>query len=70
MRNPVCNLATMVTISDIPDWCFVEAFGCEVRYMCGVPGKVLRSAQFANICCGKAVHGILILRWARCKPSA
>ncbi|KAF5778995.1 putative acylaminoacyl-peptidase transcription factor WD40-like family [Helianthus annuus] len=26
-RNPVCNLALMVGTSDIPDWCFVEAFG-------------------------------------------
>ncbi|KAK3242194.1 hypothetical protein CYMTET_48100 [Cymbomonas tetramitiformis] len=27
MRNPVCNLVQMVGISDIPDWCFVEAYG-------------------------------------------
>ncbi|KAI3844358.1 hypothetical protein MKX03_021532 [Papaver bracteatum] len=26
-RNPVCNLALMVGTSDIPDWCFVEAYG-------------------------------------------
>ncbi|KFK39589.1 hypothetical protein AALP_AA3G264000 [Arabis alpina] len=26
-RNPVCNLALMVGISDIPDWCFFEAYG-------------------------------------------
>ncbi|KAK1439527.1 hypothetical protein QVD17_05347 [Tagetes erecta] len=26
-RNPVCNLALMVSTSDIPDWCFVETFG-------------------------------------------
>ncbi|KAL1192700.1 Acylamino-acid-releasing enzyme [Cardamine amara subsp. amara] len=26
-RNPVCNLASMVGISDIPDWCFFEAYG-------------------------------------------
>ncbi|XP_019059085.1 PREDICTED: acylamino-acid-releasing enzyme isoform X2 [Tarenaya hassleriana] len=26
-RNPVCNIASMVGISDIPDWCFFEAYG-------------------------------------------
>ncbi|XP_042030975.1 acylamino-acid-releasing enzyme-like isoform X2 [Salvia splendens] len=26
-RNPVCNLALMVGTSDIPDWCFFEAYG-------------------------------------------
>ncbi|CAH9104025.1 unnamed protein product [Cuscuta europaea] len=28
-RNPVCNLALMVGTTDIPDWCYVEAFGRE-----------------------------------------
>nr|XP_043633501.1 acylamino-acid-releasing enzyme isoform X2 [Erigeron canadensis] len=28
-RNPVCNLGLMAGTSDIPDWCFVEAFGNE-----------------------------------------
>lgn len=28
-RNPVCNLALMVGTSDIPEWCFVEAYGIE-----------------------------------------
>ncbi|KAI3469675.1 hypothetical protein Pfo_026338 [Paulownia fortunei] len=28
-RNPVCNLALMVGTSDIPDWCFFEAYGSE-----------------------------------------
>ncbi|XP_038723947.1 acylamino-acid-releasing enzyme isoform X2 [Tripterygium wilfordii] len=28
-RNPVCNLASMVGISDIPDWCYVETYGRE-----------------------------------------
>eukprot|EP00592_Proboscia_alata_P026986 CAMPEP_0194445240 /NCGR_PEP_ID=MMETSP0176-20130528/127743_1 /TAXON_ID=216777 /ORGANISM="Proboscia alata, Strain PI-D3" /LENGTH=986 /DNA_ID=CAMNT_0039271763 /DNA_START=29 /DNA_END=2989 /DNA_ORIENTATION=+ len=27
MRNPVTNIATMVTATDIPDWCYVETFG-------------------------------------------
>ncbi|XP_010440446.1 PREDICTED: acylamino-acid-releasing enzyme-like [Camelina sativa] len=31
-RNPVCNLASMVGITDIPDWCFVEAYGDQTHY--------------------------------------
>ena len=27
LRSPVCNLASNVGITDIPDWCYVEAFG-------------------------------------------
>ncbi|XP_022760213.1 acylamino-acid-releasing enzyme isoform X2 [Durio zibethinus] len=26
-RNPACNLSSMVGITDIPDWCYVEAYG-------------------------------------------
>ena len=26
-RNPVCNIASMVGVTDIPDWCFYEALG-------------------------------------------
>lgn len=29
LRNPVCNVSSMVGITDIPDWCYVEAFGKE-----------------------------------------
>lgn len=28
-RNPVCNLALMVGTTDIPDWCYVEAYGSK-----------------------------------------
>ncbi len=31
MRNPVTNIAAMVGLSDIPDWCYVEVMGSEVR---------------------------------------
>lgn len=27
LRNPVCSLPAMVGMTDIPDWCYVEAFG-------------------------------------------
>ena len=27
MRNPVTNIASMLTSTDIPDWCYVEALG-------------------------------------------
>lgn len=26
-RNPVMNIASMVTATDIPDWCYIEALG-------------------------------------------
>ena len=28
VRNPVTNIAAMVTTTDIPDWCYTEALGC------------------------------------------
>jgi acylaminoacyl-peptidase len=28
LRNPVINIPSMLTATDIPDWCFVEVFGC------------------------------------------
>lgn len=28
-RNPVVNIASMLSISDIPDWCLVEALGAD-----------------------------------------
>eukprot|EP00941_MAST-03F_sp_MAST-3F-sp1_P002397 g2397.t1 len=31
LRNPVCNIANMVGVSDIPDWCYVEA-GIEYNF--------------------------------------
>ncbi|KAM3356455.1 hypothetical protein P3S68_023169 [Capsicum galapagoense] len=31
VRNPVCNLALMVGTTDIPDWCYFEAFGSEAK---------------------------------------
>ncbi|KAG5389212.1 hypothetical protein IGI04_030753 [Brassica rapa subsp. trilocularis] len=31
-RNPVCNIASMVGITDIPDWCFFEAYGDQTHY--------------------------------------
>jgi acylaminoacyl-peptidase len=30
LRNPVTDIAAMVGISDIPDWCYVESLGVEV----------------------------------------
>ncbi|XP_038972532.1 acylamino-acid-releasing enzyme 1 isoform X3 [Phoenix dactylifera] len=29
VRNPVCNLSLMLGTTDIPDWCYVEAFGSD-----------------------------------------
>lgn len=37
-RNPVCNVALMVGTSDIPDWCYTEAYGKEGKnYFSEVP---------------------------------
>ena len=30
LRNPVLDLSAMIHLSDIPDWCYIEAFGSEV----------------------------------------
>ena len=32
MRNPVTNIASMVTSTDIPDWCHAECFGKTLDY--------------------------------------
>ena len=29
LRNPVCNIAQMIYLTDIPDWCYIEAWGSE-----------------------------------------
>lgn len=29
LRNPVLNIALMVGVTDIPDWCFIETYGTE-----------------------------------------
>ena len=31
LRNPVMDASLMVSVSDIPDWCWCEAWGVEVR---------------------------------------
>uniref|UniRef100_A0A803LGF2 acylaminoacyl-peptidase n=1 Tax=Chenopodium quinoa TaxID=63459 RepID=A0A803LGF2_CHEQI len=39
-RNPVCNLVSMVSTSDIPEWCFVESFGKEgIAHFTSAPSK-------------------------------
>ena len=30
LRNPVMDISLMAHVSDIPDWCFVEAWGSKV----------------------------------------
>ena len=30
LRNPVMDISLMAQVSDIPDWCFVEAWGSKV----------------------------------------
>jgi len=42
MRNPVLDLSLMTHLTDIPDWCYVEAFGVEVRPRGRGPGMRMR----------------------------
>ena len=36
LRNPVMDVSLMVHVSDIPDWCYCEGWGAEVRRrVCG-----------------------------------
>lgn len=32
LRNPVMDLGLMIHCSDIPDWTYIEAFGCKVNF--------------------------------------
>lgn len=41
LRNPVLNIALMVGVTDIPDWCFIETYGTEVCvHACAAPLKL------------------------------
>jgi hypothetical protein len=31
MRNPVTDIPAMLAVSDIPDWCYVEALGEQLE---------------------------------------
>jgi hypothetical protein len=46
MRNPVTNIASMVTITDIPDWCYTEVAGVGAfdfgTYPCPTPELLAR----------------------------
>lgn len=33
LRNPVLNIALMVGVTDIPDWCYIETYGTEVSFV-------------------------------------
>ena len=33
LRNPVLDISAMVHMTDIPDWCYVECWGSEVRWL-------------------------------------
>lgn len=38
LRNPVMDLSLMIHVSDIPDWCYIEAWGSEVHHPSYLPG--------------------------------
>ncbi|XP_022875153.1 acylamino-acid-releasing enzyme isoform X2 [Olea europaea var. sylvestris] len=45
-RNPVCNLALMIGTTDIPDWCYFEAYGSEGKSRFTESPSVEHLAQF------------------------
>ncbi|MED6179585.1 hypothetical protein PIB30_002410 [Stylosanthes scabra] len=46
--NPVCNLALMVGTTDIPDWCYVEAFGTNAKHSFKQPPSPQHLTHFYN----------------------
>merc|ERR1719309_964396 len=51
-RNPVTNIAIMSAVSDIPDWCMVEATGVDFEFTHLVDGETL--TKFWN--CSPIAH--------------
>ncbi|XWS52398.1 hypothetical protein CRYUN_Cryun11dG0067100 [Craigia yunnanensis] len=41
-RNPVCNISSMVCITDIPDWCYAVAYGSNGKIFTGIKREELR----------------------------
>lgn len=57
LRNPVMDISLMVNVSDIPDWCFVEATGSKV--LCLSPILPITGSCQCDIlelclCCGES----------------
>ena len=47
LRNPVMDISLMVHLSDIPDWCYVEAWGSQVTAI--VPLCSIRLSQLLKV---------------------
>lgn len=47
-RNPVINIATMATVSDIPDWCFNES-GLKFTYQSPTPEMMAKMYEKSPI---------------------
>jgi hypothetical protein len=52
LRNPVLNIALMVGITDIPDWCYVETMGTEVRLRTGGEGSGVSQGEGKPLAAG------------------
>ncbi len=46
LRNPVMDISLMAHVSDIPDWCFVEAWGSQVWKPCQEPFVSISDTTF------------------------
>lgn len=55
LRNPVLNIALMVGVTDIPDWCFIETYGTEVSMVCATHWPQALSVQMQVI-----IHGFVV----------
>ena len=66
LRNPVMDLGLMIHCSDIPDWCYIEAFGSKVcsdqtlsaldvsasmQQQCETPNAWRRCKESLGYCC-------------------
>ena len=65
LRNPVLNLCTMANLTDIPDWCFVEALGvnlgCSRASAVPTAEDMERFRQVSPISCVEAVTSPILM---------
>lgn len=52
LRNPVCDISSMVAVSDIPDWCYREAIGDVAAFSLAPSMSVLAKMR----ACSPAAH--------------
>lgn len=65
LRNPVLDLSAMIHLSDIPDWCYIEAFGTEVgrqlRLLWSIVSLFLLLSLYLYCSPSQRVHGRVLI---------